>query len=85
MAFFAAMLYMKDEELNATYRPDHLAFLEGLDKEGKIFARGPFLDGTGGMVIYQSDSYEEALKLAEKDPYIVHGVRSLKLHEWGKM
>ncbi|MFC0559740.1 YciI family protein [Halalkalibacter alkalisediminis] len=85
MAFFAALLYMKDEELNATYRPDHLAYLDGLVKEGKIFAKGPFLDGAGGMVIYETDSYEEALELAEKDPYVVKGVRSLKLHEWGKM
>jgi uncharacterized protein YciI len=85
MAYFAAILYMKNEELNATYRPDHLEYLEGLNQEGKIFAKGPFLDGAGGMVIYQADSYDEALELAEKDPYIVHGVRRLELHEWGKM
>lgn len=85
MAFFAALLYMKNETLNTTYRPEHLAYLDGLAKEGKIFAKGPFLDGAGGMVIYETETYEQALELAEKDPYVIHGVRSLKLHEWGKM
>ncbi|WP_332694771.1 YciI family protein [Halalkalibacter lacteus] len=82
MAYFAAILYMEKPELNATYRPQHLEFLEGLEKEGKIFAKGPFIDGEGGLVIYKADSYEEAKILAEKDPYIVQGVRSLQLHEW---
>ncbi|GAE34281.1 YciI family protein [Halalkalibacter akibai] len=85
MALFTAILYMENEELNATYRPAHLEYLEGLEKEGKIFAKGPFLDGAGGMVIYEVDSLEEARKLAEADPYVVKGVRKLELHEWGKM
>ncbi|MFC0472789.1 YciI family protein [Halalkalibacter kiskunsagensis] len=83
MAYFAAILYMEKPELNTTYRPQHLAYLEELEKEGKVHAKGPFTDGEGGLVIYKADSYEEAKILAEQDPYIVQGVRSLKLHEWG--
>jgi len=82
MAHFAAILYMQDETKNQTFRPDHLAYLEELNKQGKIFAKGPFLDGAGGMVIYIADSLEEAKELAEKDPYVVQGVRRLELHEW---
>jgi len=82
MAHFAAILYMQDETKNQILRPDHLAYLDELNKQGKIFAKGPFLDGAGGMVIYIADSLEEAKELAEKDPYVIEGVRRLELHEW---
>lgn len=83
MGYFAAILHMNKPELNQTYRPDHLNYLEKLEREDKIFAKGPFLDGAGGMVIYQAESLEEATQLAESDPYIQKEVRRLELHEWG--
>ena len=82
MAYFAAILHMERPELNQTFRPQHLAYLENLRKQGKIFAMGPFADGAGGMVIYIADSLEEAREMAENDPYVVEGVRRLELHEW---
>jgi hypothetical protein len=85
MAYYAAILHMVDPEKNKIYRPQHLAYLENLDKEGKIFARGPFADGAGGLVVYIADSLEEAKKLAENDPYVIEGVRRLELHEWSIM
>ncbi|WP_332628987.1 YciI family protein [Halalkalibacter flavus] len=83
MSYFAAILLMEKPELNATYRAEHLEFLEKLEGVGKIFAKGPFTDGAGGLVIYKADSLEEAKQLAEQDPYVIKGVRSLHLHEWG--
>ncbi|MDT8860669.1 YciI family protein [Alkalihalobacillus sp. MEB130] len=83
MSYFAAILLMEKPDLNMTYRPQHLEYLEKLESEGKVFAKGPFVDGAGGLVIYQANSIEEARELAEADPYIIHGVRSLQLHEWG--
>ncbi|WP_257351940.1 YciI family protein [Pseudalkalibacillus decolorationis] len=83
MAYFAAILHMNKKELNQTYRQDHLDYIEKLNQEEKIFAKGPFLDGTGGMVIYKADSFEEAKQLAEADPYVQKQVRKLELHEWG--
>lgn len=82
MAHFAAILHMLDESKNQTYRPDHLAYLDELNKQGKIFAKGAFADGSGGMVVYIADSLEEAQKLAEQDPYVTKGVRRLDLREW---
>ncbi|MDR6225097.1 YciI family protein [Desmospora profundinema] len=82
MAHFAAILHMEKPELNQTYRPQHLEYLNALEKQGKIFAKGPFADGTGGMVVYIADSLEEAKELAENDPYVTEGVRRLELHEW---
>jgi uncharacterized protein len=82
MAHFAAILRMKKPELNQEYRPHHLEYLEALNQQGKIFAKGPFVDGSGGMVVYMAETLEEAKELAESDPYVVNGVRELELHEW---
>jgi uncharacterized protein len=82
MAHFAAILYMLDEEKNQQYRPQHLAYLEELGKQGRVFAKGPFADGSGGLVIYAADSIEEAREIAENDPYVIEGVRRLELREW---
>ncbi len=82
MKYYAALLNMKDREKNATYRPQHMDFLVQNEKEGKIFARGRFVDGEGGMVVYIADSLEEARKIAESDPLVTSGARTLDLHEW---
>jgi uncharacterized protein len=82
MAYYAAFLHMKDAEKNAEVLPRHIAYLEDMEARGKVFARGPFTDGTGGLVVYIAETYEEALEIAEADPHIVEGVRRLELKEW---
>ncbi len=82
MSYYAAFLKMKDPEKSQNYRPAHLEFLVQNEKAGNIFARGKFTDNTGGLVIYIAASWDEALKLAESDPYIACGARALELHEW---
>jgi len=82
MKYFVALLRMKDTEKNASYRPQHIDFLTSREKEGVIFARGRFTNGEGGMVIYMAESYDDALKLAESDPYVAQGARTLELIEW---
>ena len=73
---------MSDPAKNQEYRPAHLEFLGKMEEEGKIFARGKFSDGSGGLVIYKAGSVEEARKFAESDPYVKNGARTLELHEW---
>lgn len=82
MAYYAAFLPMLDAEKNLEVRPNHIEYLDDLESQGKIFARGPFGDGSGGLVVYIADSYEEALSLAEKDPHVIHKSRGLELKEW---
>ena len=82
MRYFAALLRMHDAEKSQELRPQHLEFLMQKEKGGKIFARGRFADGTGGLVVYQAESLEDAKKIAESDPYVTSGARSLELHEW---
>jgi uncharacterized protein len=82
MKFFAALLPVRDLEKSQEFRPAHVEFLDQKSKEGKILARGRFVDGAGGLIIYKADSLEDAKKIAASDPYVVNGARSLELHEW---
>jgi len=82
MKYFAAFLPMLDEEKSRTVRPRHLAFLDEQDSHGKVLARGPFTDASGGLVIYIASSLEEAQQIAGSDPYVAEGARRLELHEW---
>ncbi|RLL46751.1 hypothetical protein D8M04_05985 [Oceanobacillus piezotolerans] len=82
MRYFAVFLPMKDEEKSKAYRPEHLAYLEQKEEERKVFARGPFIDGTGGFVVYIADNLEEAERMVKEDPYIVHGARNYEIREW---
>ncbi len=82
MKYFAAFLKMKDLEKNKTFHQQHVDFLTENEKKGKIFARGKFMGGEGGLVVYIAASRDEANKLAESDPYVTSGARSLEIFEW---
>ncbi|WCK53977.1 YciI family protein [Aneurinibacillus sp. Ricciae_BoGa-3] len=82
---FVALLTIVDQEKNKEVRPAHLDYINGLFKEGKVTAAGPFTDGKGGMVIYEADSYEAALQLAQNDPVVVEQARTLELREWSAL
>jgi uncharacterized protein YciI len=82
MKYFAAFLRMQDPAKSQDLRPQHIEFLDRGGREGRIFARGRFADGTGGLVVYKAESLQEARIIAESDPYIASGSRSLEIHEW---
>jgi len=82
MKYFAVISHMVDVEKNNFYRDEHLNYLKELGVEGKVFAKGKFIDGTGGLVIFKGDSEESIKLLVENDPFIVHGARTYEIHEW---
>ncbi|KIL35814.1 hypothetical protein SD71_10430 [Cohnella kolymensis] len=82
MKYFAVITTMLSLELNKQYREEHLDYLKGLSKEGKVFAKGRFSDGTGGLVIYKADAIEDVRSMVENDPFIFQGARSYEIHEW---
>ena len=65
-------------------RGDHLALLEALKQEGRLFAAGPHPGAdceepgdagfTGSLVIAEFDSLEAARAWADDDPYVAAGV-----------
>lgn len=68
-------------------RPDHLAYLNGLNADGKLAFAGPFLgdDGkpTGSLVVVKAEAIEEARQIAENDPYAKAGLfASVEVKAW---
>ncbi|WP_410513614.1 YciI family protein [Paenibacillus sp. BR2-3] len=61
---------------------EHVKHLQELDRQGRLVMCGPFSDAPGGMVIIRADSREEAVSLAERDPYVLSGIRSYELRTW---
>lgn len=82
MKYFAVFLPMKDVEKSKAHRADHLAYIQEQFEEGRIFAKGPFVDGSGGLVIYQANTIEEVEEIVKQDPYVVIGARGYEIHEW---
>ncbi|MFY8273311.1 YciI family protein [Pseudoalteromonas sp. SSDWG2] len=82
------MIYSTDVENSLEKRlkarPSHLARLEQLDKEGRLFVAGPLpaIDSdnpgeagfTGSLVIAEFESLQDAREWAANDPYISAGV-----------
>ena len=69
------------------YLADHLAFMIELERQGKLFASGPFGDGTrgDGMTIIRAADAEEARAVALRDPFVVNGIRTFKIEAWTVM
>lgn len=82
MKYFAVWLPMKDHEKSTKFRPQHLAFLEGMRKAGHVRVNGKFADGSGGLVIYHAPSLEACEELVKQDPYIQQGARDYQINEW---
>ena len=80
--YFAVISQMVDVEKNNFYREEHLNYIGQLGKEGKVFAKGKFVDGTGGLIVFKGSSEETVKQLVEDDPFIVHGARTYEIHEW---
>jgi len=80
--FYAVWLPMRDPELSAKLRPEHLDYLAKKYEEGVLKAYGRFVDGWGGMLIYEAENEDQVRAWAEADPYVVHKARGCEIHEW---
>ena len=70
--------------------PEHLEYMIGLEKAGVLFASGPLADAEGkmrgdGLTIVRAADAAEARKLAERDPFVVNGLRTFEVKEWTVM
>lgn len=79
---YLAILTIVDEKKNFELRPLHLKYASDLYEAGKVFAAGPFPDGRGGLIIYECESDEEAQRLANEDPSVRSGARTVELRAW---
>nr|WP_300004769.1 YciI family protein [Tissierella sp.] len=82
MIFYVATLRTIDRRKDEEVLEEHKAYLQKYIDEGKIYAKGPFSDHTGGLVIYSTKDKQEAREIIENDPVIVHSSRTYELKEW---
>lgn len=63
---------------------EHLAYMEGQHKEGKLVLAGPLVDAGvhRGIVVYRVGTAEEAKTRAEGDPMVKVGRLVVDLHPW---
>jgi uncharacterized protein YciI len=74
----------QDAETARRLQAEHLAYMDGQAKEGKLVVAGPFTtDGTRrGIVVYRVADEAEARRRGEGDPMIKAGRLALELHPW---
>ncbi|MCW9708414.1 YciI family protein [Fodinibius salsisoli] len=72
----------QDEQEAATIQKKHLAYLNKMYEMGKTSITGPFGDDgeIRGIVIYNTATKEEALKLAKQDPAVQAGRLEVEIH-----
>ena len=68
----------------------HLEYMIGLEKRGLLFASGPLSEpdrppSGHGLTILRVKDAAEARRIAEAEPFFVHGLRSFELNEWTVM
>lgn len=82
MILYAAILETINPEKDAEVLDVHKAYLSEYIEKGKIYAKGPFTDHSGGLIIYNVENREEAVKIIEGDPVIKENSRKYILKEW---
>lgn len=75
--------YQNPDPERIALRPQHRERLQALTDEGRIFAAGPWADDSGALVVFTTDSLDEAKELVAADPYFqTPGVSVVGYHDW---
>ncbi|MGA2456039.1 MAG: YciI family protein [Terriglobales bacterium] len=65
---------------------DHLAYMNALEAEGRLWASGPFIEKGvlvgDGLTILSTSTIEEARQAMEEEPLIKRGLRTFELRRW---
>src|SRR5688572_19580883 len=71
-------------------RQQHLEYLIGLERDGRLFASGPLADAEGeirgdGLTILRAGNADEARRIASADPFVTNKLRAFEVREWTVM
>lgn len=74
-------------QLRMDTRPDHIAWLNGINEAGTLKFAGPFLDAdgkpNGSLVVIKAETTGEAEAIASADPYAKAGLfSSVDIKPW---
>ena len=61
--------------------PEHIAYWKNVDVQK--YSGGPFSDRSGGLILFEAPSIDEASSLTENDPFMIQDVIETHwLKEW---
>lgn len=73
-------------ERKAAVHLDHLRWIVGQEKAGRIFVTGPAWAPDGspreGMTLFRAANQQEAETLAASDPFVLSGAVSFEVERW---
>lgn len=68
------------------HRPNHREFLSGLGADGEglaLVASGPYVDGSGALLLISAPTQAALAEALAGDPFAVHGaIAVLRITEW---
>jgi uncharacterized protein YciI len=73
-----------DQDTAKRLQGEHMAYMSGQNKEGRLILAGPLVNGgsRAGIVVYRAASLAEAKQYAEGDPMVKIGRLEVELHQW---
>ena len=80
--FAVHSVYLKPVEIVDQFVTEHRTFLQTLYKRGIIICSGPQIPRTGGFILMNATSKDEALGFMENDPYVINGVAKYSVIEF---
>lgn len=83
---YAAIIEYGNHDKVAETRPAHREYLGTLREAGKLAASGPFTDDSGALIVYETETPEEAEDLIQNDPFNKAGVfQTYELRPWNQV
>ncbi len=64
------------------YVPAHKAYVQELITKGHQAKTGYWKECAGGMLLFRANSLEEAQKIVEQDPLIMHHCVKYEVYQW---
>lgn len=68
---------------NQPFMPEHAVYVQQAFDKGDVVMAGPFMDFSGGAVVFDAETEEDVIAFAENDPAIKNGIFSFSIKEWG--
>lgn len=75
-------VYLKPIEEVDKYVDAHRAYLRTLNEKKILVCSGPKIPRTGGFILLNTVSKDEALNIMSRDPYVLNGIATYDLIEF---
>ena len=71
-----------DKQKFDQFVPAHKLYVQSLIELGHCAVTGYWKDYGGGMLLFQADCLDQAIKKKKNDPLIVNGCVKYEVHQW---